>query len=98
MKPYRRTRNPKLVRLNRRPVDETGFVETLVWLLDRARNGEIAGYAMVFVTNDGGRIRAVECAHIKDGTDPHAMLGYIERMKMNFSERQWPEGQNTPPA
>lgn len=93
-KPYRRTRNPKLVRLKKRPVDETRFVETLVYLLDLARQGKITGYAMVYIVEDveAGRMRAVEGCDVAAECDGSAMLGYIERMKANFMARQWGDG------
>ena len=93
-KPYRRTRNPKLVRLKKRPVDETRFVETLVFLLDLARQGKIAGYCMVYLVEDieTGGMRAVEGCDVADERDSHAMLGYIERMKASFMDRQWGNG------
>ena len=90
-KPYRRTRNPKLVRLKKRAVDETRFVETLVYLLDLARQGKILGSAMVYIVEDleNNRMRSVEGCDIQDERDSHSMLGYIERMKMNFIARAW---------
>ena len=47
--------------------DDTNLVPTLVWLLDRARKGEVIGYAILFsVVTPEGRRQCIEGAKAWD--------------------------------
>lgn len=71
--------------------DDTKFVETLVWVLNHARAGNILGYAMVYIVKgDEGR-KTIESASVLDSSNRLEMLGAIEGMKLNFVKREWPE-------
>lgn len=81
-------RGPKIVRLRKPKVaDDTQLVETLVWLLDRARSGKCTGYAIVCEI-DGA---SIECASPFSELDRLHVLGMIEKMKMSYCRREWPE-------
>lgn len=84
---------PKVVRLRKAKVDETRLVETLVWLLDRARAGKVTGYAMVYVVEDEAGFRDyTEGADTNDGERQRLMmLGAMRMMERNFIKREWPE-------
>jgi hypothetical protein len=72
------------------PDDDT-FIYTLVRMLDMARRGEVIGYAMVFLIEEGDRWRMCEAACASAEEDPHMTLGAIRRMERNFIRRTWPD-------
>lgn len=86
-------RKLKVVKFPRAAVpDDTQFIETLVWVLNRARQGKIRGYAMVYqVEADDGTVDFIEAATAIDTQDRCHILGGIRRMEFNFMRRQWPE-------
>lgn len=69
--------------------DDSQFIETLVWVLAQARAGKVKGYAMVYVVDGDDGARTIEAAKAFDGIDRLHVLGGIERMKLNFIEREW---------
>jgi hypothetical protein len=70
--------------------DESRFIETLVWLLAQARSGKVTGFAMVYVVDDNAvDARVIEGADVTGECNRLLMLGGIERMKLNFIEREW---------
>jgi hypothetical protein len=72
--------------------DDTNFIPTLLWAIDEARKGKLAGYAMAFtvIVPDGAKT-CIECAKAWEDKDSHHVLGLIERMKINYIQRTWPE-------
>lgn len=85
-------RRPKIVRLRKGKVpDDSRFVETLVFLLEQARNGEVHGYAAVFIVGDDKNCKIVEGSDIAQEHDANAMLGSIRRMELAFIKRNFPE-------
>jgi hypothetical protein len=85
----------KLVKLRKPKVpDDTQFIETLVWVLDQARQGKVKGYAMVYLLEDELGIKTTEAACPFEDVDRLTVLGAIERMKQTFVKRSWPEDQS----
>jgi len=84
-------RYPKLVRLKLPKVpDDDIFIETLVWLLGKARNGEVKGYAMVCIIEGEDGQETIEASKAFTGEDRHHVLGAIRRMEINYMAREWP--------
>jgi hypothetical protein len=83
---------PKVVRLAKPKIDDPEFIDTLVWLLSRARAGQIRGYAMVyFVEDEKGGQQIIEGSRALENQDTHIMLGAIRRLEMGYAKRTWPE-------
>lgn len=77
----------KVVRLRKPKIaDDTRIIETLVWLLDKARSGKVTGYAIICQV-DG---MSIEAACPFSELDRLHVLGMIEKMKMNYYCREWP--------
>lgn len=70
--------------------DDSNFVPTLVWILEQARLGRVAGYAGVFsIDDEDGTRRCIEFAKVWGNTDRHHVLGLIRRMEVNYMARTW---------
>lgn len=85
---------PKVVRLRKPKVDcDSTFIATLVHILDRARAGEVKGYAMVFtLVADTGLINTVQAASAVEARyEKLALLGAIRVMERRFVDRELPE-------
>ena len=70
------------------------FISTLLWLLDKARSGEVEAYAVAFCVEDKGgsddryRVRWVEGAYANDLEFYRlSMVGTLDRMKAKWLER-----------
>jgi hypothetical protein len=83
-------RKPKIVRLKKGKIpDDTKFIETLVWVLDQARQGKIRGYAMAFVVDQEERIRTIESAcSLPDNESRLQLLGTMRCTEVNFMKRE----------
>lgn len=86
-------RNLKVVKLRKPKVpDDSLFIETLVNVLDQARQGKVIGYAMVYIVESETGTRTIEAAKsLREMEDRLIVLGGIERMKANFMAREWPD-------
>lgn len=88
---------PRVVRLRKPKIpDDSQFIETLVWVLDRARQGKIRAYAALFtVEREDGTSFSVETACVRP--DEYAkdnaltLLGGVELMKAGLMKRVWEE-------
>lgn len=79
-------KKPKIVKLRKAKVpDDSQFIETLVWVLDQARQGKIKGYAMTFIVEQEKATRTIEAASaLEDAEYRLQLLGTIRCMEMNF--------------
>lgn len=85
-------RKLKIIRFPKPKVDPDGvFIKTLVWVLDQARQGNVRGYAMVYVVEGEDGQRTIEAAKSFEGLDRHHVLGAIRKMEANYMRREWPD-------
>ncbi len=84
------TKKPKIVKLRKTKVpDDSGFIETLVWVLNEARKGNIRGYAMAFIVKQEESIRTIEAAKTLDDNEHRLqLLGTMRCMELNFMQRE----------
>lgn len=83
---------PKLIKFTKSKIpDDSQFIETLVWVLDNARNGKIRGYALIYVVDKDGCQRTIEAAKQFEDLDKMTVLGAIRRLEHNYVRREWPE-------
>lgn len=68
----------------------TKFIETLVWILERARLGEVRGYSMVFILDENNRTKVIEAnCELEDDHDKLLLLGGMRRMEHLYMERAY---------
>ena len=85
-------KRPRLLKFKKPVVsDDSKFIETLVWVLERARAGKIKGYALVFVVDGSEGEKTIESAKAFEEIDNMTVLGMIRRMEHNYMRRTWPE-------
>ena len=83
--------------LNTPKHDETGFVPTLVAMLERARSGRLLGYSMVFrYEEDDGTVCEMEASMTDEDGNPHKLLGLMRRAEHNYIKRTWDESEDIP--
>lgn len=81
----------KLVRLPKPKVKNAdNFIESLVWALDKARQGKVKTFVMVFTVEAEDGPMDIEIASQDDDTNPHHVLGMIRHMEHRFMRREWP--------
>lgn len=70
--------------------DKTGFIDTLVYLLDQARQGKVIAYSTVYIIDLGEKERVVEGANFSEPYHADKLLGQMRRAELEFIKRNWP--------
>lgn len=86
-------RKPRLLKLPKHKIaTDTQFIETLVWVLEQARKGEVLGYAMTFIVKDKENgIRTIEAAKQQNDGDKLQLLGAMRLMETSYIAREYSE-------
>lgn len=85
-----RKKGPVVVKFpERKTRDDTEMVSSLVWLLARAREGSVRGYAIVALVESDEEVVVLDGVHTAGcAADKMVMLGAIRRMEHRFVDKE----------
>ena len=72
--------------------DDTSLIATLLDMLRRARMGEVMGFALVMMVDEGEEYATHNAAVTLEPDQKLRLLGAIRRLEHRFERQEWPEG------